>query len=140
MPTGDVDLTNGDYRIYTTGVRKLVRDLEGAGVEAQDIKDVMSAAGEIVARRATWLAPKRTGRLANNMRVSKAKTRASIAVGGARVPYARYVYFGRYNEAKGGLYQTPNPFIYEALNATRGQVFAKIEDGVADILRKYDLD
>lgn len=140
MPTGDVDLTNGDYRVYTTGVRRLVRALEGAGVEAQDIKEVMSAAGEIVARRATWLAPKRSTKLANSMRVSKGKTKAAIRVGGASVPYARYVYFGKSDADKGGLYTQPNSFIYEALRATRGQVFAKIEDGVADILRKYDLD
>lgn len=140
MPTGDVDLTNGDYRVYTTGVRDLVRALEKAGVAAEDIKGVMYEAGEIVARRASWLAPKRTGRLANNMRVSKAKTKASIRVGGASVPYAKYVYFGRYNAQKGGLYQTPNPFIYEALTKSREQVFAKIEDGVHDILRKYNLD
>lgn len=140
MPTGEVDLTNGDYRVYTTGLRRLVRSLEKAGVDAQDIKDVMQEAGEIVAKRASWLAPSRTGKLGNNMRVSKAKARATISVGGARVDYARYVYFGKYNAAKGGLYQTPNPFIYEALNQTKPQVFAKIEDGIAEILRKNDLD
>ena len=133
------DINTGDVRVRVTGLRDLVRNLERAGVDAQDIKEVMQDAGEIVARRASWLAPKRTGALANNMRVGKAKTKATIKVGSARVPYARFVYFGRYDQAKGGLYQAANPFIYNALTATRSQVFDRIELGVSEILKKHDL-
>lgn len=139
MSVEDIDFTQGNVRVRVTGLRKAVRNMEKAGVDAQDIKDVMQGAGEIVARRASWLAPKRTGALANNMRVGKAKTKASIKVGSARVPYARYVYFGRYNQSKGGLYQAANPFIYDALNATRAEVFNKIETGIEDLLKKNDL-
>lgn len=135
----DVDFTSGNVRVRVSGLRDVVRNMSKAGVAAEDIKEVMEAAGEIVARRASWLAPSRTGALRNNMRVSKAKTKASIKVGSARVPYARFVYFGRYNKDKGGLYQKANPFIYDALNATRTQVFNKIDTGIVDILKKYDL-
>lgn len=134
-----MDFTSGNVRVRVSGLRDVVRNMSKAGVAAEDIKEVMEAAGEIVARRASWLAPSRTGALRNNMRVSKAKTKASIKVGSARVPYARFVYFGRYNQAKGGLYQKANPFIYDALNATRTQVFNKIDTGIVDILKKYDL-
>lgn len=139
MPVDDLDINQPGIRIRVTGLRQLTRSLEAAGVDAQDIKDVMESAGEIVARRASWLAPARSGALRNNMRVSKAKTRASIKVGSARVPYARYVYFGKYDAKKGGLYQKANPFIYDALTATRSQVFAKIDNGIRDILKRNDL-
>ena len=139
MPSPDVDILNGDVRIRVTGIRDLTRSLEKAGVDASDIKETMQAAGEIVARRASWMAPSRSGALRNNLRVSKAKTKASIRFGSARVPYARFVYFGKYNESKGGLYQKANPFIYDALTATRSQVFSKIEQGITDILQKNDL-
>lgn len=135
----DLDVSGEGYRYQVTGLRDLVRSLEKAGVDAQDIKDVMESAGEIVARRASWLAPAKTGALRNNMRVSKAKTKASIKVGSARVPYARYVYFGRYDVKKGGLYQKANPFIYDALKVTRSKVFDTIELGIEDILKRNDL-
>lgn len=139
MAVDDIDFESGNVKVRVSGLRDLVRNMERAGVDAQDIKDVMEDAGTIVARRASWLAPRRTGAMANNVRVSKAKTKASIKVGSARVPYARYVYFGKYNAAKGGLYQKANPFLYTAINATRKEVFNKIEIGIEDILKKNDL-
>lgn len=135
----DLDLTNGDVRVRVTGLRKLVRDMSSAGVAAEDIKEIMFEAGDIVTRRAVQLAPARTGALKGNIRTSKAKTKASIKVGSARVPYARFVYFGRYNASKGGLYQKANPFIYDALKEKRPQVFNKIELGISDLLKKNDL-
>jgi hypothetical protein len=135
----DIDFSSGGFTVRVEGLRKFSRDMNAAGVDAEDIKDVMWTAGNIVARRATWLAPRRTGKLANNMRVGQAKTKATVKVGSAAVPYARFVYFGRYNESKGGLYQTDNPFIYEALSQTRGEVLRTIEDGIEDILVRHDL-
>ncbi len=135
----DIDFSSGGFTLRVEGLRKFARDMNAAGVDAEDIKDVMWSAGNIVARRATWLAPNRTGKLRNDMRVSRAKTKASVKVGGARVPYARFVYFGKYNESKGGLYQKDNPFIYEALSQTRGEVLRTIEDGIEDILVRNDL-
>ena len=134
----DVDVTSGDVRVRVTGLKKVVRDMSKAGVDAEDIKDLMFAAGEIVARRASWLAPVRGGALRNNIRVGRSKTKASIKVGSARVPYARFAYFGKKDEQK-GMYQKANPFIYDALNATRTQVFNKIDTGIVDILKKHDL-
>lgn len=135
----DIDFSSGGFTLRVEGLRKFARDMNAAGVDAEDIKDVMWSAGNIVARRATWLAPNRTGKLRNDMRVSRAKTKASVKVGGARVPYARFIYFGKYNESKGGLYQKDNPFIYEALSQTRGEVLRTIEDGIEDILVRNDL-
>jgi HK97 gp10 family phage protein len=135
----NLDISNGDFRIKVTGLRELVRNMERAGVEAQDIKEIMFGAGEIVAKRAAQLAPVRTGRLVGNIRVGKAKNKASIKVGSARVPYARFVYFGKFDQAKGGKYAKENPFIYNALKEKRQQVFDKIELGMQDLLEKNDL-
>lgn len=135
----NLDISNGDYRIRVTGLRELVRNMERAGVEAQDIKEIMFEAGNIAAKRAVELAPVNTGRLAGNIRVGKAKNKASIKVGSQRVPYARFVYFGKYNQAKGGLYAKANPFIYDAIKEKRKQVFDKIEIGIERLLEKNDL-
>lgn len=137
---GDLDFTNQGVTVRVSGLRDLVRNLERAGVAAEDIKEVMGDAGEIVVRKAVSVAPSRTGKLKANIRASKAKTKASIKAGSARVPYARFVYFGRYNAEKGGLYQKENPFLFDAIRATRTQVFNRIEQGVGDILKRYNLD
>ena len=139
MSVEDFESTNGDVRIKVTGLKKLVRDMSKAGTDAEDIKEVMAAAGNIVARRAVALSPVRTGKLKNDVRVGQAKTKATVKVGGASVPYARFVYFGKYNASKGGLYQSANPFIYNALMEKRSEVLNTIEDGFQDILEKNDL-
>lgn len=135
-----INLDSEGVKVRVTGLRDLVRNLERAGVDAQDIKEVMGEAGDIVVRKAVSLAPNRSGALARNIRASRAKTKVVLKVGSARVPYARFVYFGKVNDSKGGMYQKDNPFIYNALTATRTQVFNKIEQGVKDILRKHNLD
>lgn len=135
----NLDIVNGDVRIRVTGLRELVRNMEKAGVEAQDIKEIMFGAGEIVAKRAATLAPVRTGRLVGNIRVGKAKNKASIKVGSARVPYARFVYFGKDNPAKGGFYAKANPFIFNAVREKRAEVFKEIQIGVQKLLEKNDL-
>lgn len=135
----NLDISNGDYRIRVTGLRELVRNMERAGVEAQDIKEIMFDAGNIVAKRAVELAPVRTGRLVGNIRIGKAKNKASVKVGSARVPYARFVYFGKYDQAKGGLYAKANPFIFDAVKEKRQQVFDSIEEGIQGLLEKNDL-
>lgn len=135
----DLDFSDGNYKIRVTGLRELVKNMERAGVQGQDIKEIMFGAGDIVAKRAIQLAPVLTGRLAGNIRVGKAKNKASIKVGSARVPYARFVYFGKYDQAKGGLYAKANPFIFDALLEKRKQVFDKIEQGMGDLLEKNDL-
>lgn len=139
MSVEDFESTNGDVRIKVTGLKKLVRDMSKAGTDAEDIKGVMAAAGNIVARRAVALSPVRTGKLKGDVRVGQAKTKATVKVGSASVPYARFVYFGKYNASKGGLYQSANPFIYNALIEKRGEVLSTIEDGFQDILEKNDL-
>jgi hypothetical protein len=135
----DLDFSDGSYRVKVTGLRELVRNMESAGVQGQDIKEIMFGAGDIVAKRAVQLAPVLTGRLVGNIRVGKAKNKASIKVGSASVPYARFVYFGKYNESKGGLYAKANPFIFDALLEKRKQVFDKIEQGMGYLLEKNDL-
>jgi hypothetical protein len=80
--------------IHVTGLRELVRDLQSLGVEVADIK---SAFGEIAAEAAglaAGFAPRRTGKLAGSIRGSKAKNKAVVSAGGARVPYAGVQNYG----------------------------------------------
>lgn len=76
------------------GLNKTLTALQRFGVEAQDLKDVMGAIASEGARLASGFAPKRTGRLANTVRGNKAKAKAIVIAGRARVPYAGAINYG----------------------------------------------
>lgn len=79
---------------HVEGLREAIRDLEAAGVEIEDLKDafakVSTEARDVTARNT----PKRSGRLAAAPRASRAKNKAIVTVGGARVPYAGPIFYG----------------------------------------------
>lgn len=79
--------------------------------------------GGIVTPAAKSNAPKRSGKLAGNIRPLGSVTKAQIAVGGARVPYAGPIHGGwpaRNIE--------PQPFLTEAVSEKWPQVYDTLED------------
>jgi hypothetical protein len=74
--------------VRVEGLNKTVRALQGFGVEVQDLKDVFSEISAEGARLASSFAPKRSGRLSGTVRGNKAKNKAVVIAGRARVPYA----------------------------------------------------
>jgi hypothetical protein len=76
------------------GLRQLIRDLQILGVEVDDIKDVFADFASQGARLAAGMAPKRSGRLAASIRGNRAKSRATVSAGSARVPYAGAINYG----------------------------------------------
>jgi hypothetical protein len=82
-----------------TGVRvenltATVRSLQKLGVEVQDLKDVFAGIAAEGARLASAAAPHRSGRLRASVRGNKAKNRAVVMAGRARVPYAGPINYG----------------------------------------------
>lgn len=80
--------------VQVEGLRELVRDLERAGVEVDDLKDAharISAEGADVARGDT---PHRSGKLAGTVRGNRAKNKAQVIFGTARVNYAGPILYG----------------------------------------------
>lgn len=76
------------------GLSRVVRDLQGLGLEVDDLKDAFS---KIAARGAVVMAgftPKRSGRLAGSVRGNRAKSKAVVAAGRAAVPYAGPINYG----------------------------------------------
>lgn len=94
-------------------LRRALRELVG---DVEDLKDANAAAAAIVAAAAAARAPHRTGRLAASVRGNRAVGRASVAAGGARLPYAGPVHYGW--PAHG---IEANPFITDAAEATESQ-------------------
>lgn len=85
---------NGEGSLRVTGIKELVRDLQALGVSVDDLKAAFSAIAAKGARYASAFAPHRTGRLAASIRGNKAKSKAVVIAGGARVPYAGAINYG----------------------------------------------
>ena len=130
--------------VKTQGMRELRKNLSMLDDDFEDLKELHLDLAEMVAERAASLAPVRTGTLQQTIRASGTKTAGRVRAGFKRVPYAGPVHFGwatRPDAAKGwrGGPIHPNPFLYDALDQRRNQVFNAYFQGVKKIQRKAGL-
>lgn len=80
--------------VYVTGLKATTKALVAAGVDLEDLKDVM---GEVAAEAADTLRPllpTKSGALHNSVRGNRAKGVALVTIGKARVPYAGPIIYG----------------------------------------------
>jgi hypothetical protein len=85
-------MANGGIRV--TGLSKAVRELQGLGVDVDDLKEAFGSIAAEAARTAAGFAPSRSGRLRGSIRGNRAKNKATVTAGRARVPYAGVINFG----------------------------------------------
>lgn len=106
--------------------------MEKAGSAAEEMQDLMHTLGGIVVSAAR--PPLDSGALATTLRAGRGKTKAVVRAGGARAKYAGVIHYGwpaRNIE--------PNPFLTNAINQTRPQILAGLNDGIGELLRKQNL-
>lgn len=118
--------------VRTTGLAKTARALEKAGADSTDMKQLMYDIGMLVVNASQ--PPVLTGRLRASIRAGRGKTKAVVRAGGASVPYAPIIHYGY--PARN---IQPRPYLLEALQQERGDVFDKLDDGITAILRKNNL-
>ena len=80
--------------IRVSGLNAVVRGLIAVGVEVDDLKDAFSSIAARGARVAAVLAPRRSGRLAGDIRGNRARSKAVITAGRSSVPYAGPINYG----------------------------------------------
>jgi hypothetical protein len=127
-----IEYRDGGVRVRVEGIGRVVRKLNKAGADAEDMRDLMHGLGEIVVDAAN--VPYRTGRLDNNVRSGRGKTKAVVRAGGARVPYAGVIHYG--DPARGIRAQ---PFLTDALQSRHAQIFAALEAGINQLLARNGL-
>lgn len=121
---------------YTVeGLNKVVKALVEAGVEVDDLKDAFAQIAEEAAQKASSLAPKRTGALAATVRGNRAKNKAVVTAGRAKVKYAGAINYGW---PKRGI--RPSGFMQKADEAMRPDALAKLEAAVNTIISEKGLD
>jgi len=83
-----------DTGLRVEGLKPALKALQEAGAEVADLKEVM---GGIAAKAADVMqpyVPRRTGALRASVRGNKAKARAVVTIGRAKVPYAGAINYG----------------------------------------------
>jgi hypothetical protein len=130
---GVSDITTGTVRIE--GLTALLRDAEAVGVAAADLKDLTSRLAAPIVALARDLAPKRSGKMARDIRAVRSKVAVRIVAGSRaakpRVPYAAQRHWG--NTGSGG----PR-FMSVAEERLRNQTFDGFAEGISQLLKDHD--
>lgn len=79
---------------HVQGLNEVVRDLVKMGVEVDDLKDAFAKIADEAAQAASSFAPKRSGRLAADVRGNRAKSKAVVTAGRSSIPYAGAINYG----------------------------------------------
>lgn len=123
----------GTPAVQITGAKELRRALKNMDRRLDDLKDVHSDAGELVASRARALVPYESGELESTIRTDRRATGASVLAGRSRVPYAGVIHFGW-----PGHNIEAQPFLYEALEDKREDVANLYALGIEVLVQKLD--
>lgn len=116
------------------GARELRRALKQVEGGVADLKEIHAAAATLVKEQALYLVPRRSGLLASTVRSSGQVSAGVVRSGRAGVPYAGPIHFGwpARNIA-------PQPFLYDALDERRDEVFEMYEQRVGELVRRSGL-
>lgn len=114
--------------LKVTGLRETVSALKSVGVSSDDLKEAWAPIGRDVVAKSQQVAPKRSGKMAGNIRASRRQNGVVVSVGGARVPYTSFVYFGSVHNPR------PIQFISVAMNMV--DVADEVQDAINRILAR----
>lgn len=120
--------------VKVEGLNKTVKALQGFGVEVADLKEVFSEISQEGARLASTFAPKKSGRLSGTIRGNKAKNKAVVIAGRARVPYAGAINYGWPKR-----HIKPALFMQRADTALAPKAVEMLESGLDEAIRKVGL-
>ena len=119
-----------DVSVQVIGLRDLRRDLKAIGQGLpRELTKAQKEAGEVIARRARELAPRRSGRLAASIKVSAAGTRVAVK---SSLPYASPVHWGW--RARGIVGQ---PFLWQAVEEKRDEYVDALGDAIEALARRH---
>lgn len=115
--------------IRVDGLNAVVRSLLALGLEVEDLKDAFSNIARTGAAVASSHAPRRSGRLAADIRGNRARGKAVITAGRSSVPYAGPINYGwaAHNiEASGFMQAADRAMEPYALKALTNDINSKI--------------
>lgn len=127
-------MARGGRGFRVDGLNQVVRALQEIGLQVEDLKGAFSPIAAEGARVAARLAPRRTGRLAGDVRGNRAKSKAVVTVGRASLPYAGAINYGW--RAHG---IEPSLFMQRADSEMRPFALSRLEDEINRQIRRRGL-
>lgn len=139
-------MAKGTYGYRVTGGQGSKIQIEGLketqkalASMSDDLKDEMKpthkAAAEVIVEGSKRYVPVRSGRLATSIRAVATRTSGRVRAGSAAVPYAGPIHFGwPARRIK------PQPFIYDAMDARRQEVYDLYARRIYGLIDKHGLD
>lgn len=120
--------------VYIEGLRETTRAFEKAGVDVEELKEAMGRVASEAADTMQGFTPTRSGALRASVRGNRAKGKAVVTIGKARVPYAGPIAYGW---AKRNI--RPANFIPRTDQVMETRAPALLEQGWADIIERNGL-
>ncbi len=117
-------------RVQVTGAKELRKALKKMGADVKDLTAINKKAAETVADEARERAPILTGVLRKTIRARATKTRGYVTAG-TGIPYAGVIHFGW---PRHGI--SPQPFIFDALDARKDEVVHAYEKRIGDLVER----
>jgi hypothetical protein len=123
-------------RIQIQGLRETQKALRDMSDDLKDeMKPTHKAAAEVIVEGSKRYVPVRTGRLAASIRAVATRTSGRVRAGSAAVPYAGPIHFGwPARRIK------PQPFIYDAIDSRRQEVYDLYAQRIYALIDKHGLD
>lgn len=121
--------------VQIEGLNQKVRALQEMGVELDDLKEAFAAIAKEGADVASSFAPSKSGRLRASIRGNRAKNKAVVTAGRARVPYAGAINYGWPKRSI-----EPALFLQKADKVLAVTAEQKINDSLDDLINRLDLE
>lgn len=116
------------------GLSQVVRAMQQMGVDVDDLKDAFAKIADEAAKIASSAAPRKSGRLAADIRGNRAKSKAVVTAGRASVPYAGPINYGW---PKRNI--EPANFMQRADQAMQTRALQTLEDEINQKIRERGL-
>lgn len=123
-------------KIEIDGLKETQRALREMNHELRfEMKETHLKAAQVVVDGAIRFVPFKTGALAKSIRAAATMTSGKVRAGSAAVPYAGPIHFGwPAHRIK------PQPFIYDAMDIRRKEVYDLYAARIYGLIDKHDLD
>lgn len=123
-------------KIQIAGLKETQKALRDMGDDLRDeMKSTHKAAAEVIVEGSKRYVPVRSGQLAASIRAIATRTSGKVRAGSAAVPYAGPIHFGwPARRIK------PQPFIYDAMDVRRQEVYDIYAKRIYGLIDKHGLD
>lgn len=121
--------------VKVEGLKETLSALKKLGDNFEDLKDANAELSSTIATKASALAPRLTGALANTIKGNRANKRVQLKAGSARVPYAAVIEYGwpkRNIKAQS--------YLRRAALEDRNYIVETYEKNIKEVIKKYNFD